>query len=141
MKHDVQLPDDYDEIHRDLEPFWGIDPIDFQKIREQLETQSDIVVVEKTNRSSFIEIVHRNLPPGSEERLTERIYNLFLLLEDVEDLMLPFRAVVSPHDNPSMLSDHGIKFAAIAAAATGSSEYFLTYHSELSGLQADGLKL
>jgi hypothetical protein len=125
VKHDVQLPDEYDEIHHDLEPFWGIDPLLLQKTREELETQDHVVVVEKTAENPYIEIVHRKLPPANEEKLTERIWNILLLLEGVEDFLPPFRAVFSPHDNPSMLSDYGVRSMAIAAAATGSSEFFL----------------
>ncbi|KIM52545.1 hypothetical protein SCLCIDRAFT_60830, partial [Scleroderma citrinum Foug A] len=28
VEHNVQLPDEYDEIYYDLEPFWGVDPED-----------------------------------------------------------------------------------------------------------------
>ncbi|KAJ8584607.1 glycosyltransferase family 90 protein [Rhizopogon salebrosus TDB-379] len=120
VKHNVQLPDEYDEIHHDLEPFWGIDPLHLQKTREELETQDHVVVVEKTAENPYIEIVHRRLPLANEEKLTERIWNILLLLEGVEDFLPPFRAVFSPHDNPSMLSDYGVRSMAIAAAATGS---------------------
>lgn len=37
-KHKVQLPDEYDRIHDDLEPLWGVDPTvlrSLQAAREQ----------------------------------------------------------------------------------------------------------
>lgn len=123
VEHNVQLPDEYDEIYHDLEPFWGIDPFDLQKTREELEKNDEIVVIEKTDESPYIEVVGRKLPAGSEDRLTERVSNILSLLVDVEDLIPPFRAVVSPHDNPGKLSDYGIRSMAIAAAATGSSKF------------------
>jgi len=126
VKHDVQLPDEYDEIYHDLEPFWGIDPLDLQKTREQLETEKDTVVVEKRGRNSYIEIVDYNLPPDAEDRLIERVWNIMLLLEDVVDFVPPFRAVFSPHDNPGMLSDYAVRSAAIAAAATNTSKSYVS---------------
>lgn len=125
MEHDVQLPDEYDDIYHDLEPFWGIDPLDLQKIREELEARNGTVVVEKTDQSPHIELVGRKLPPDSEERLTRIILKIILLLEDVEHYLPPFRAVFSPHDGPDMLTDYGVKSMALAAAANGSSKLFM----------------
>ncbi|OJA20997.1 hypothetical protein AZE42_09122 [Rhizopogon vesiculosus] len=121
MEHEVQLPDEYDDIYRDLEPFWGIDPLDLQKTREELEVKHEIVTVEKTDKSPRIEVVDRRLPPDSEERLTRIIQNILILLDDVEHSLPPFRAVFSPHDGPNMLSDYGVKSMALAAAANGST--------------------
>ncbi|KAG1729524.1 glycosyl transferase family 90-domain-containing protein [Suillus paluster] len=120
VAHNVQLPDEYDEIYRDLEPFWGIDPLAIQKTREELEAQEHTVVIAKSDESPHIEVVGYHLPPGSEEPLLKRIDNILRLLQDVEQFLPPFRAVFSPHDNPSMLSDYGVRSMAIAAAATRS---------------------
>ncbi|KAF9240419.1 glycosyl transferase family 90-domain-containing protein [Melanogaster broomeanus] len=48
VKHDVRLPDEYDEIYHDLEPFWGIDPYDLAITQEELEHRTQIVTVQKT---------------------------------------------------------------------------------------------
>ncbi|KAG2340814.1 hypothetical protein BDR05DRAFT_889164 [Suillus weaverae] len=121
VTHNVQLPDEYDEIYQDLEPFWGIDPPDFQKNREQLEAQDNTVVIAKTDQSSSIEVVDYHLPQDSAQRLIGRIDNVLELLQDVEDFLPPFRAVFSPHDNPSMLSDYGVRSMALQAAAARST--------------------
>lgn len=125
MANDVQLPDEYDEIYQDLEPYWGIDALDFQTNREQLEAQENTIVLAKTDQNSFIEIVDYHLPQDATERLIGRIDNVLKLLQDVENDLPPFRAVFSPHDNPSMLSDYGIKSMALDAAAAGHSTSFL----------------
>jgi len=122
VEHNVQLPDEYDEIYRDLEPFWGIDPLDLQKTREELESRNGTVVVEKTDQSPRVEVVGSKLPPDSEERLTRTIRKILVLLEGIEHYLPPFRAVFSPHDGPNMLSDYRVKSMALAAAANGSSE-------------------
>lgn len=119
VANNVQLPDEYDEIYQDLEPYWGIDALDFQTNREQLEAQENTIVLAKTDQNSFIEIVDYHLPQDATERLIGRIDNVLKLLQDVEDDLPPFRAVFSPHDNPSMLSDYGIKSMALEAAAAG----------------------
>ncbi|KAG0702171.1 glycosyl transferase family 90-domain-containing protein [Suillus ampliporus] len=121
VAHDVQLPDEYDEIYRDLEPFWGIDPLDFQTTREELEVQEQTVVIAKSDQRPYIEVVDYHLPSDRAEELLKRIDNILLHLQDVEQFLPPFRAVFSPHDNPSMLSDYGIKARALEAAATRST--------------------
>ncbi|KAG2151174.1 glycosyl transferase family 90-domain-containing protein [Suillus bovinus] len=118
VAHNVQLPDEYDEIYQDLEPFWGIDPLDFQKNIEELEAQENTVVIAKTDKSSSVEVVGYRLPPDSVSRLISRIDNVLQLLQDIKDDLPPFRAVFSPHDNPSMLSDYGVKSMALDAAAS-----------------------
>lgn len=123
MAHNVQLPDEYDEIYQDLEPYWGIDPLDFQKNREHLEAQDNTVVIAKTDQSPIIEVIDYHLPEDSAKWLVGRIDNVLQLLEDVEEHLPPFRAVFSPHDNPSMLSDYGIKSMALEAAAARSSMF------------------
>ncbi|TEB27987.1 hypothetical protein FA13DRAFT_1736176 [Coprinellus micaceus] len=44
-EHNVQLPDEYDQIHADLEPFWGVEPADLRKTQEELEKKKDSVSV------------------------------------------------------------------------------------------------
>jgi hypothetical protein len=39
------------------------------------------------------------------------------LLEPIEQYLLPFRAVFSPHDNPNLLSDYNVKRVTLEAAA------------------------
>jgi len=122
MEHNVQLPDEYDDIYRDLEPFWGIDPLYLQKTREDLETRNGTVVVEKTDRSPYVEVVSHRLPSDSAKQLTRIIQDILLLVEDIGHHLPPFRAVFSPHDGPNMLSDYRVKSMALAAAANGSSK-------------------
>lgn len=121
VTHNVQLPDEYDEIYQDLEPFWGIDPLAFQESREQLEAQDNTIVIAKTDQSPFVEVADYRLPQDNTEMLLGRIDNVLRLLQDIEHLLPPFRAVFSPHDNPSMLSDHGVKSKALEAAAAHST--------------------
>ncbi|KAG2070801.1 hypothetical protein BDR04DRAFT_579015 [Suillus decipiens] len=132
VTHNVQLPDQYDEIYRDLEPYWGIDPLDFQKTREQLEALDQTVIVAKTDQSPVIEVVDYHLPQQNAKDCVGRVENVLRLLQDVQDFMPPFHAVFSPHDNPAMLSYYGIKSMALDAAAARLST-FLLIDGEKSG--------
>jgi len=124
VAHNVQLPDEYDEIYQDLEPFWGIDPLDFQQNREDLEMEQNTVVIGKTDQSSSVEVLDYRLPDDAAQRLVGSLGNVLRLFEDIEDFIPPFRAVFSPHDNPSMLSDYGVKSKALEAAASRSSKFY-----------------
>jgi len=35
----VQLPDEYDQIYRDLEPFWGMSPSHVRALQEEYESE------------------------------------------------------------------------------------------------------
>ncbi len=45
----MQLPDEYDQISEDLEPFWGLDPKELQRIEAVYEANYDICVMEKAD--------------------------------------------------------------------------------------------
>ncbi|KAG2351994.1 glycosyl transferase family 90-domain-containing protein [Suillus spraguei] len=134
VAHNVQLPDEYDDIYQDLEPFWCIDFLDLQRTREQLEAQEQTVVIAKSDQSSVIKIVDYHLPQDSAPRLISSIERILELFQDVDDLLPPFRAVFSPHDNPAMLSDYGVKSMALEAAAAG----FTVTQNELPPIQRSG---
>ncbi|KAF9220836.1 hypothetical protein BS17DRAFT_713280 [Gyrodon lividus] len=121
VKHNVQLPDEYDEIYHDLEPFWGIDPHDLAITQEELEQRKEIVTVQKTPSSSRLEIVSETLPEDRRAELQHTIENILHLLKDVQHELPPLRISLSPYDNPSMLSDWRIKNMALEAADKGTT--------------------
>ena len=45
MEHKVQLPDEYDRIYHDIEPFWGVSPEELGK--GQVEREKQVVRVQK----------------------------------------------------------------------------------------------
>jgi hypothetical protein len=119
-KHNVQLPDEYDQIWRDLEPFWGIDPVDLRAIQSDLEAKSDCFTLGKTD-SSPVSIVNISLREGQHEPAPS-VHDFIELLKPVENLLPPFRAVFSPNDSPNRLTDHDIKAMALQAVATKTCE-------------------
>lgn len=116
QRHNVQLPDEYDQIHKDLQPFWGISPQDLQTIQSRLEAKGDSFTLGKTDESIISVVNHTFTTPGHDVEYLGRAEILIDLLEEVEHLLPAFRAVFSPHDNPNRLSDYAVKELVIQAA-------------------------
>ncbi|KAF5366447.1 hypothetical protein D9758_009723, partial [Tetrapyrgos nigripes] len=51
-KHHVLLPDAYDAIYEDLEPFWGLSPSSISQIRAELEMKKDSYTIGKDTTSA-----------------------------------------------------------------------------------------
>lgn len=51
--HNVQLPDEYDQIWSDLEPFWGMDPVDLNRLQLQHEGHIDSFTLGKNEGESI----------------------------------------------------------------------------------------
>ncbi|KAJ7678062.1 glycosyl transferase family 90-domain-containing protein [Mycena polygramma] len=118
QEHAVQLPDEYDTIHADLEPFWGIEPKDLLSIRAELESKVDSYTLGTTGGADGdIDVVNTSFTPGKYDQLIHGSTDIIDLLMDVEDFLPPFRAVFSPHDGPNRLSDYFVENAARHAAA------------------------
>ena len=116
-EHDVPLPDEYDQIYHDLEPYWGIEPADLLDIRSELESKIDSYTLGKTSTSG-ISVVNTSFEAGKYNQLIKGSETIVDLLEDVREFLPPFRAVFSPHDGPNRLSDYAVKSATLKAAAT-----------------------
>ncbi|KAF9470694.1 hypothetical protein BDN70DRAFT_998858 [Pholiota conissans] len=121
VEHNVQLPDEYDQIHRDLEPFWGMDPNDLQKLQRDWEAHEDTFTIGKDSYDDPLSVKNHSIPNGDTSRtgLAKGAYEMIELLEDVEHLLPPFRAVFSPHDNPNLPTDCELKRQALRAAQAG----------------------
>ncbi|KAF5381689.1 hypothetical protein D9615_005598 [Tricholomella constricta] len=120
-KHNVQLPDEYDQIYKDLEPYWGMDPKDLQDIQSEREAHRDTYTIGKT-ADGLIELLNFSLPGYNEDQvevLVAGAFQIMGLLQDVEEFIPPFRAIFSPHDNPSLPTDFELKEDALKHAAAG----------------------
>ncbi|KIJ63849.1 glycosyltransferase family 90 protein [Hydnomerulius pinastri MD-312] len=121
VKHNVQLPDEYDEIYRDLEPFWGIDPADLAHTQKELEERRETITYMKTSSSPRFEVASSTLPEDRRAQLQRTIENILELVQDVQHDLPPLRISFSPYDNPSMLSDWWVRNMALEAAAKGTT--------------------
>ncbi|TFK68079.1 hypothetical protein BDN72DRAFT_798290 [Pluteus cervinus] len=122
QKHDVQLPDEYDQIYHDLEPYWGMNPKDLHAIELEWEGHEDSFTLGKTSPTSPLDMVNYSLPDRGGNTglaLANPAYDVIDLLKEVEAKIPPFRAVFSPHDNPNLPTDWELKEMALKAAAAG----------------------
>ncbi|KAF8154717.1 glycosyl transferase family 90-domain-containing protein [Crassisporium funariophilum] len=115
--NNVQLPDEYDRIYQDLEPFWGIEPADLIKIHEESELKKDSYTIGK-NSTSEVEVVTYAFEEGRYNQLIVGSREIIRMFRQIQDYLPPFRMTISPHDGPNRLTDYGVQAAALEAAAT-----------------------
>ena len=122
-EHNVQLPDEYDQIYHDLEPFWGIEPVDLIKIREESELKKDSYTI-GLNESGHVDVLTYAFDDGRYDQLIKGSKKIIAMFKDIEQYLPPFRMTISPHDSPNRMSDYAIKEAALEAAASQTCELF-----------------
>lgn len=121
QENQVQLPDEYDTIWRDLEPFWGMDPDDLSRLQAVQETKPDSFTIAKneTHDSHLARTAFSDPETWQQRALLRGLDEIVDLLRPIEDALPPYRVVLSPHDNPNLLSDYYVKKATLDAAAAG----------------------
>ena len=102
MEHNVQLPDEYDRIHYDLEPFWGISPTLLRKINEDWEAK-------KEPKGACFTLVSQNgtIALSNDSSISSGRSDAQLdFLEDVAKWLPDFRASFTAHDGPNHLASY-----------------------------------
>lgn len=117
-KHDVQLPDEYDEIYHDIQPYWGLDPEDIGKSVEEAETRDSMFTLAKTSSNRGLEIVYSTFA-GADDSFRERVAAVIDLTREFSSDLPPMRIPFYPHDTPTMHTDWRIKQMALDAAKRG----------------------
>ncbi|TFK25291.1 hypothetical protein FA15DRAFT_668662, partial [Coprinopsis marcescibilis] len=116
----VRLPDEYDQIYRDVEHFWGIDPRHLQKTQHGWEAQADSFTLGKETLDDPISLLNFTFHDiKDKDRFLVFLPEMFKLLQDVQGSIPPFRAVFSPHDGPNLPTDHELMTMAVKAARDG----------------------
>ncbi|KAG7091997.1 hypothetical protein E1B28_008384 [Marasmius oreades] len=115
--HDVQLPDEYDRIHHDIEHFWGMTPSDLAEIVKGLESEKDSYTI--ANPKNLVSIVAHAFEDGRYDQLIFGAEGVVDLLSEIEKELPPFRINFTPHDNPNRLTDYEVKDTLLAAAGVG----------------------
>ncbi|KAI6038342.1 glycosyl transferase family 90-domain-containing protein [Pisolithus marmoratus] len=118
VEHNVQLPDEFDEIYRDIEPYWGLDPEDIVRSAEEAETRDSTFTLAKTSSNDGLEIVYSTFT-GADDSFLERVAAIIDLTQDFGSDLPPMRILFHPHDTPAMHTDWRIKQMALDAAARG----------------------
>ncbi|KAG8901563.1 Glycosyltransferase Family 90 domain containing protein [Tulasnella sp. 408] len=125
QQHKVLLPDEYDRIYHDIEPFWAIEPTELAKSQSQLEAQAGSFTMVSDARKVTFEV---QLPPnnsGSPEALTanhglrKRAEDQAELLEAVQEWLPEFRATFANGKLPSQIVTAHMRDSAVRAARQG----------------------
>ena len=114
----MQLPDEYDQIYHDLEPFWGLQPSELLNVRDKLESKIDSYTIGK-DPEGHVNVVNYAFSEGRYDQLIEGSDAIVDLLSEIEDDLPPFRVVISPHDAPNRLTDFFVRTATLKAARGG----------------------
>ncbi|KAE9390087.1 hypothetical protein BT96DRAFT_946375 [Gymnopus androsaceus JB14] len=117
--HDVQLPDEYDQIYHDLEPFWGMEPTELIALQAEREFKQDSYTIGK-NAEGKLDILRTSFQDGRYDQLIGHGKMMIEYLKNIEDVLPSFRATFSPHDGPNLMTDYVVKSTLLEAAATNS---------------------
>ncbi|KIK70041.1 glycosyltransferase family 90 protein [Collybiopsis luxurians FD-317 M1] len=122
-ENNVQLPDEYDQINRDFEAYWGIDPHDLQaeQLNHELWTKCDTYTIGKLNVDDPITILNSSLKTQAHFDVTRGGKSIVEMLRDadLERYIPPFRANLNPLDNPEMNIEWSLWNEALLAAKKG----------------------
>jgi hypothetical protein len=131
QRHNVQLPDEYDRIYHDLEPFWGMDPVDLNRLQVEHESHKDSYTIGKIEDSEITMVASALLSEPSQDFPLEyhlaKAKEIADMLQEVSRFIPPFRAVFSPYDNPTMTTDWDLKSQALQAAAVRTCAYITLF--------------
>ncbi|CED83568.1 Endoplasmic reticulum protein EP58, contains filamin rod domain and KDEL motif [Phaffia rhodozyma] len=106
-EHNVQLLDEYDQIHRDLAPFRALRPSVIQERLARIQSLPDMFTISVRNgqvNSSHVTYDARAIA-GSDDRRLGQIE----LIERVAQFIPDFTAVYSIHDSPTRFISHSHK--------------------------------
>ncbi|KIO30210.1 glycosyltransferase family 90 protein [Tulasnella calospora MUT 4182] len=123
VQHKVQLPDEYDQIYHDLEPFWGMSPAFIQEQQHIWEKDGEVGSFTLANEDHRVFLAGHSVT-GDEEgtRIArERAADQLRLLEEVQQWLPDFRATFTAHDVPYQFIGYDLRSEAVYHAAI--SEY------------------
>ncbi|KAL1726872.1 glycosyltransferase family 90 protein [Schizophyllum commune] len=117
QKHNIKLPDEYDQIYWDYEHMWGVYPPDLIAMQEQAQDEyPDDWFALGRNRQGHVDVVRKEFMPGN-EHLIASVVPVLDMLQAVEDyLPQDFSIMVSPHDAPQRHTDYDHRRALREAA-------------------------
>ncbi|TDL29204.1 hypothetical protein BD410DRAFT_8683 [Rickenella mellea] len=135
VTHNIQLPDEYDSIHDQLEHYWAVKPADLAQLQQQWESHRDTYTVGKVTEGDPITVLGTSMTNETLQHDLNRLANGQLnLIKDVQQFIPPFRAIFTASDNPNQLTDHNIEAMANQAITEGT--YIDIHH--LPSVNTDG---
>ncbi|KAE9405338.1 hypothetical protein BT96DRAFT_852950 [Gymnopus androsaceus JB14] len=119
QENDVQLPDEYDQIYNDLEPFWGMEPRELIALQAAQELIPDSYTLGK-DAEGKLEVLRTTFREDAHPGVKKHPPMILEYLKNIEDVLPSFRATFTPHDGPDLLTDHMLKSVLLEAASTDS---------------------
>jgi hypothetical protein len=132
------LPDEYDTIHRDLEPYWGLSPADFRALESEQEAHADNWKMGKTGLHGVM-LVNMTLAGPTTEMHLSVAHEILDTLKPIEAHLLHFSANFNPYDNPYITASDEFREQARTAVRDGTckSEGSLIAHELILFLDLD----
>ncbi|KAG8897908.1 Glycosyltransferase Family 90 domain containing protein [Tulasnella sp. 403] len=115
--HRVPLPDEYDRIHQDLQPFWGVDPSLLRAAQAAREREKGTYTIACANGK--VSVAVENFDKSDPVRLKKirmRAEGQVKLLQRVQQYLPDFRATFNALDTPHEPINYELNNAALQAA-------------------------
>ncbi|KAJ9094728.1 hypothetical protein QFC21_005886 [Naganishia friedmannii] len=121
QENNVQLPDEYDQINRDLEPFRGMWPAYLHSLQPEWEDMPGTYVLEcNAPEKPGCHLAKTTFSEAGEERVgVERAHEQLGLLKDIEEHLPRLRVTFSGHDGPAQMVGHEYRSSLEDAAEMG----------------------
>ena len=124
VENDVKLPDEYDSIYHDLEPFWGINPVDLRTILDDwYDKEYPYTVLFGKENGQPLQIFNNSMLEQKLEVHTESVMERLKILDPVDKYLPDFKAVISPMDSPTAAVVWEHKAMPLEAAQAGNCMY------------------
>ncbi|KIY50152.1 hypothetical protein FISHEDRAFT_39466 [Fistulina hepatica ATCC 64428] len=121
QEKEVLLPDEYDQIMLDLEPFFGYEPHELRSIRDNLPNvlpPAAVYTVGKTREGTLSILDATTLEPNPQGSAYGSI-QVVTMLKAIEHLLPEFHIHVFAQDRPTAHTDYVVKEALLAAVRSG----------------------
>lgn len=125
QQHRVLLPDEYDRIYHDIEPFWAIEPTELARSQSHLEAQTGSFTIVSDAGQITVEVQLPSADPDGLEALAanhglrKRAEDQADLLKAVQEWLPDFRATFANDKLPSQIVTAHMRDSAVQAARQG----------------------
>ncbi|KAG9026633.1 Glycosyltransferase Family 90 domain containing protein [Tulasnella sp. JGI-2019a] len=109
VTHHVQLPDEYDQINRDVSAFWGLPPSVLQELQYSLQQKDDTFTLSVQNHLAS-RSAHGRVTDGMEESMSMRAKAQLDILAVLEQWLPDFKATFSSRGVPQEFIDFEMRF-------------------------------
>lgn len=120
--HEVQLPDEYDQIFRDIEPFWGMRPAHVIKQQQIWEHDKQVGSYTIAVEDGEVFLAGHTMKESESVVGSARAQGQLDLLREVQAWLPNLRATYTSHDVPFQFVGHDMKSEAREMAAINECE-------------------